>query len=472
MPILTRAFHFLILSMTIMAIVASEPFAAQPEAVAGAGPADGSPVQGIGSWRERIDLYGFVRSELHAPIRSSDGTDNDFANTDPYLVLTHELKSEFFLSDAVTAFFNPRLRLTVGDVDTDGYIGSHTDRSFDLREGYARFRGEYLDITAGRQIISWGVADGINPTDKLCPKDMTIVSSDRDDRRLGVLALKGDLYLGDHVLTGVWQPVFTDSKFRLSDLPDEAEIFIEDVQLPENKLSNSAVALKWAAIFGRTDVSASFFYGWDTVPDIIFKEAVTDDDGTRVTVTPVFNRIQNYGADFASVLGPVILRGEGAYTHVLERGTRSPGRQKSQAQWIVGPEWEWFENFTINAQYGMTHVLDYEPISDDESEIGDDPRKGVDAFNARLNRQLKENNPMATLRIDYRMLQDTLFLQFRGIYFIDDKEYRLRPRVVYDLNDYLNFTVGASLSYGPEGSRFQRSGESYNEVFAELKYSF
>jgi hypothetical protein len=76
------------------------------------------------------------------------------------------------------------------------------------------------------------------------------------------------------------------------------------------------------------------------------------------------------------------------------------------------------------------------------------------------------------LRIDYRLLQDTLFLQFRGLYWISDEEVRLSPRLIYDINDHLNLAVGASLSFGPEDSRFRRAGENYNEVFTELKYSF
>jgi hypothetical protein len=126
----------------------------------------------------------------------------------------------------------------------------------------------------------------------------------------------------------------------------------------------------------------------------------------------------------------------------------------------------------MNVQYGMTHILDYESIPDDESEIENDPQAGVDAFNARLHRQLNRHNPMMTMRLDYRLLQDTLLLQFRGLYYIEDEEIRLRPRIVYDINDRLELTFATSLSFGPSGSRFQRSGENYNEVFMELKASY
>ena len=420
------------------------------------------------------DIRGFVRGEVHVPASSGDDSAITFGSSQTYFMATGELKMDAFFSDAAAAFVNLRYRARDDDrgPDTAGYVGEDADRHFDIREAYFQWRGAWLDVTAGRQIISWGAADGFNPTDKMLPKDLTIVSSDRDDRNLGIPALRADMYLADYTLTGVWQPIFVDSKFRLSSLPDEATIHINDVDLPEEKLSNSGVALKLAAAYGAADVSVSYFYGWDNYPDIILDQAVISDENTQVRVTPVFNRIENYGADFSAVLGPLIVRGEAAYTHVKDRGERSVGRRKSEISWIVGPEWEWFEKFTVNIQYGMIHVLDHEPIADDESEIENDPQAGVDAFNARLNRQLREHNPLATLRIDYRLLQDTLFLQFRGFYYIDDEEVRLRPRAVYDINDYLSIALGAALAYGPAGSRFHRSGENYNEVFTELKVSF
>jgi hypothetical protein len=172
------------------------------------------------------------------------------------------------------------------------------------------------------------------------------------------------------------------------------------------------------------------------------------------------------------VLGPVILRAEGAYTRVKERGNRSAGRQKSTIQWIAGPEMELFEDFTMNVQYGITHVLDWEPIEADDSVIQDNPQAGVDAFNARLHRQLEEKNPMMTLRLDYRLLQDALFLQFRGLYYFNDSELRLRPQIGYDVTDHFNVTLAADLAFGDPDSRFDRSGKNYNEIFTELKYSF
>ena len=423
---------------------------------------------------EDIHIGGFIRGSAHYPAFDGDDSSTAFGPGENYYEAILEIKAEAVISDTLEALVNPRYRLRdiSRDVDDTSLIGENADEPFDLREAYVRYRGEHFDFTAGQQIISWGVADSINPTDKLSPKDLTSNSSDPDDKRLGIPALKGELYLGVFTLTGVWQPLFVDSKFRLSRLPEGADITINRVDLPEDDLDNSTAAAKIAATFGSTDFSLSYVYGWETTPDIILAEAVMEDEITRVRVTPVFNRMENFGADIATVVGPVILRAEAAYNHILERGTRSKGRRKSSIQWIAGPEWSWFEDLTVNVQYGQTYVLDHETIPDDESDIGDNPQAGVDAFNARLHRQLNETTSVVTLRLDYRIFQDTLLLQFRGIRYLEDRETRLRPRIVYDITDRLEVTLGASLSYGPDGSRFEKFGANYNEVYMELKYSF
>ena len=423
---------------------------------------------------ENVDIGGFVRGEMHVPALAGDDSKNSFGTRESYFVATTELKGRADFTEVISAFGELRYRIKdIGrDVNGDSYIGHHANRDFDVRELYFRFRGDWLDISAGQQIIAWGVADGINPTDKLCPKNMTLISSDPDDRRLGILAVKGDLYLGNYTLTGVWQPIFTDSKFRLSRLPKEAEITVEDPQRPAKKLSNSTVAMKCSTCFKGTDVSLSYFYGWDPFPDIILDRAVTSDEKTEVWVMPVFNRIHAIGTDFSTVIGPLILRGEGAYTNMRKRSGKSPGRSKSYIHWITGLESECFEDFTVNVQYGMKHILGYESVPKDESEIENDPQAGVDVFNARLHRQLNRHTQMTTLRLDYRVLQDTLLFQFKGLYYINDEEIRLRPRIVYDINDYLEATLAAIFSFGPAGSRFHKSGENYNELFMELKYSF
>ena len=67
----------------------------------------------------------------------------------------------------------------------------------ELREAFVDVRLGRLDLRAGRQIIAWGRADGVNPTDNLSGQDLTLLVPDDDDRRLGTTAVRASYYVGD-----------------------------------------------------------------------------------------------------------------------------------------------------------------------------------------------------------------------------------------------------------------------------------
>ena len=56
-----------------------------------------------------------------------------------------------------------------------------------LQEAYFNYQNDFLEIRAGRQIVVWGVADGLRVTDLISPVDYTeFMSSDYDDMRMAV----------------------------------------------------------------------------------------------------------------------------------------------------------------------------------------------------------------------------------------------------------------------------------------------
>lgn len=424
--------------------------------------------------RQPCDIKGFIRGEAHVPAFAGADSKNSFGSPDTYFVLTGSLSADASFTDNFSA--GTVLRYRIKDlgrsVDPDSYVGNHATESFDLREAWVKYRSDSWSVTAGQQIFAWGTTDGFNPSNAVFPQDRTFVSSDRDDKRLGVPAVKGELFWGALRLTGIFQPVFVDSRFRVSGLPENTNVTIKDVDLPDRKLSNSTLALKCSISVLSTDLSFFYTYGRDPDPDIVLDGVTASAKGITVGVVPVFNRLQTVGFDFDSLAGPFLLRGEAVYRHVDPAGKGSAGRRKSEIQWILGPEWTWFEDLTINIQYGMTHVMGYETVTDDPAVLNAAPQAAIDFFNARMYRQLNRTNPMATMRMDWQMRQETLLLQFRGLYYIDDREIRLKPRAVYDINDRFKITLAADFAFGPSGSRFDNAGKNYNEVFSELKYSF
>ncbi len=66
-----------------------------------------------------------------------------------------------------------------------GYEYNEQINQFQLREAYADLYLGDFDLRAGQQIIAWGRADGINPTNNLTPQDYFVRSPEPDDIRMG-----------------------------------------------------------------------------------------------------------------------------------------------------------------------------------------------------------------------------------------------------------------------------------------------
>ena len=70
----------------------------------------------------------------------------------------------------------------------------------DLLEAYVTAHFGRADLRIGKQIIAWGRADGINPTDNLTPRNFVVLLPLEEDQRFGTTAIKLDTYLS-HGLT-------------------------------------------------------------------------------------------------------------------------------------------------------------------------------------------------------------------------------------------------------------------------------
>lgn len=55
-----------------------------------------------------------------------------------------------------------------------------------LRQGFLEYSTGALQFRAGRQIVAWGRADRLNPTDNLSPRNLRGIVTDLDDDRMGI----------------------------------------------------------------------------------------------------------------------------------------------------------------------------------------------------------------------------------------------------------------------------------------------
>ncbi len=81
-------------------------------------------------------------------------------------------------------------------------VDGEDELSFGIKEGYFDVYFDTVDLRVGKQLVNWGSAFKLNPTDKINPIDLT--AADPTDAQLGVLAVKADYYYDyNTILTGI-----------------------------------------------------------------------------------------------------------------------------------------------------------------------------------------------------------------------------------------------------------------------------
>lgn len=101
---------------------------------------------------------------------------------------------------------------------TNLYSEAGDSVDYQLREAFMDLYFSEADLRIGKQIISWGRAEGTFIADILSPVDLTeFLTQDFSDLRLGIAAIKYTHYFGSDYLQLVLNPVFNPSKIPTLD---------------------------------------------------------------------------------------------------------------------------------------------------------------------------------------------------------------------------------------------------------------
>ena len=134
---------------------------------------------------------------------------------------------------------------------------------FSLRELYIGLYPPFGEIRLGKQINSWGLADGNNPTDNLNPYDLNYMFLTGTDRKVGSLSLTFDTYVNDHKLGVVLIPNHEPNRFPIKD----TDFKIDDNEIPP---SNNEDEFQWGlslqSMLGESDIMLTYFNGFDFSP--------------------------------------------------------------------------------------------------------------------------------------------------------------------------------------------------------------
>jgi hypothetical protein len=373
----------------------------------------------------------------------------------------------------------PKLEPQLGEhLSLKGEGRLHDEDMFDSRGRQHRFLEGYLDLHGtpgqlrlGQQIIAWGRADALNPTDLLTPKDFTHLSAEYEvDRRFGLPAALGTARLSPELnFTAVWIPIFMASVIPI---PDKLPFQLGSEE-PNNEWRNHSFALKLDRSGTGVDWSISYFQGWDLIPTA----KVTNPGGVvRFGPQGLFSifqptsvllrnqRIRAIGADAAIPMGGFGWRAETAYVRSDDPHGIDPQARNPYWFTVAGADRDLTEDLNVNLQVYQRIVFNFE----DPFQVGDPLVRTIAVFNATIGNQLDRWQTGFTGRVRATWLQKTLAAELLGVFNANRTDFYLRPMVSYAITDIWKAYLGADVFNGRRDSFFGRL-ENTSAVFVELR---
>ena len=322
-----------------------------------------------------------------------------------------------------------------------------------LREAYLQYSRGPMTVRLGRQLIVWGRADQVNPTDNLTPRDYTLLVPDVGDERFGTLALQASRRFGDYTISGLWLP-----RFRPHVVPLAAEFAVTEV-LPSSarqwglKLDHSASS--------GIDWSASWYSGFDLSPSLRPNQQAPG------TIDATHPRIQVAGVDFAVPIGGLGLRGEAAYTWTAKGWQTEPLAKKPFFFGVLGVERTFGGTLNVNLQAYSYRVTGFS----DPRELRDPVLRALAVAQAVGAHQIDQWEHGLTLRIADKWWNEALEGEVVLVSSLGRKSHAVRPRVTYAFDDHVRMTVGADVFRGSGETSFGQL-RANSAALAELRFSW
>lgn len=352
--------------------------------------------------------------------------------------------------------FNPSFdakveaRVTNPDVADEG----KTDSTF--LEGYLVAHFSRSDLRIGKQIVSWGRADGINPTDNLTPRDYVVLLPFEEDQRFGTNALKWDYYLtNEYTVTA-----FTSAWFKPSKIPlvDQG---LELVEIkPSHSLSDAQIALKFNKTGDDVDWSVSYFHGYSLLPAM--RLITTSVLSPRIELN--YNQIDVLGADVARNFGQYGFRGEVALFSTEDKQGTDTSIKNPFVYYVTGVDRTFLDNLNVNLQVFGRWIHDFT----DPETITDPAQRTIAIQNAITDQQQDKTSYGLTSRISKKWIHDTLEAELLLVANRTRKDHFLRPLLTYAFTDQIKGTIGGEFYYGDADTAYGRLKQNRG-MFAELR---
>jgi hypothetical protein len=355
--------------------------------------------------------------------------------------------------------------------------------SVDLREAYVNTYLGPFDLRLGKQIIVWGRADLLNPTNNLTPVDFRTRSPIEDDRRIGNVGARAFLRFSPVRIEGVWLPNYVATELPTVALPQY--VSYDHPIYPKTDLDRGLLAGRVHVELPSIEMSASYLRGFAPLPGLSLTSLTIDPNTPQVLIARTAYKQQVVGFDFSTAIGTLVaIRGEAAYRHPY-------GYQDIPDYHVPRPDLQYalggdhtFGSVSVIAQYLGRYTFDWE--KQENPEISDTSNlKTVSRQIAtnNINKQLSKTNQilfsqtarvqhLGTVRVEWLTLHDALSISALAMVNFTTKEWLASPKIGYYLSDSIKAYVGAEILTGPTNTLFGLVDQQLSAGYVELRATF
>jgi hypothetical protein len=461
----------------------------------------------------KLTLSGFLKNET----AYNPNHDREFMKIEN----TFQLEAEYMLNDNFSFFTIFRYfydnAFDVNPLFEDNRSRLHRTRGTDwLRECYLNYESPSLDVRIGKQQVVWGTADGIKIMDVVCPTDQREFTLDNyADSRIPRWMLKIEyspkvngtlqfLFIPDFA-TDYYAPPgspFTYYAFTLlqKDLIDPLHqlasnghyTFDENHQYPGQSFKNSSFGVRWLDILPNgLEYTLNYLHGYGTFAGNVhisnlgpqqFPNGPYQGDYVlkyKYPMTQLFGFTFTKGINSGPLTGTTV-RGEFAYIH--------NNNNKTEGLWLKDYISVPFYPYSVPTKaiyYGITKVDNYkyvlgidkyivtnwlasfqfiQLVTNKTSENGNNLLFGP--TNARLNKYYTFLTTRISTDFMHERIKPDCLVMYGTL-----NEWRVSPRIEYEVRDYLNVAVGGHMFWGKRGTLLGEFRDN-DEVYCEIKYGF
>ena len=317
----------------------------------------------------------------------------------------------------------------------------------------------FVDIKAGRQVLTWGTGDYLFLND-LFAKDWQAFFSGRADEYLKAPSnsFRSNWFYDDVSFTLVYTPEFTADNYitgeRFSFYSPQAQQLVAPEQA---YLVDKTDKAQWSARL-KTHINSVevSFYGykgfWPT------PAGIKPIDNNPMQSQGYFPTLNVWGVSALSPFKGGILNLEyAAYNSLEDRNGTNDMIANGQHRLLVGFERELAKNFTGSVQYYLERTKDYQALVDNSTA----PEQLV-----------AENRHLVTLRLSYRALRQTLVYSLFTFYSPSDKDGYIKPSINYQYNDQWLFSAGANVFFGQNDYSFFGQHQANSNAWLRARYQY